>query len=78
MVEIIWDDRFRKVFKKWLRQYPELRVQFTKKIILFETDPFHPSLKTHTLSGVIQRLWSFPITYEYRLIFDFFDENTHK
>ena len=74
MVELIWDERFKKIYKKWCRQHPELMAQFTKKIVLFEMDPFHPSLKTHTLSGVLKGLWSFRITYEYRLIFDFFDE----
>jgi len=27
------------------------KVQFAKKIVQFEKDPFHPSLKTHTLGG---------------------------
>jgi len=45
------------------------------KLFLFEEDPFHPSLKTHTLSGVVKDLWSFRITYEHRLVFDFTDES---
>jgi hypothetical protein len=45
MVELIWDERFRKTYKKWVRQHPELKAQFAKKIVLFEEDPFHPSLK---------------------------------
>jgi len=59
MIELIWDDRFKKIYKKWCRQHPELMIQFTKKIVLFETDPFHPSLKTHTLSGVLKGLCRF-------------------
>ena len=78
MVELIWDERFKKIYKKWIHQHPELKVQFTKKIIQFEEDPFHPALKTHTLSGVLKGLWSFRITYEHRLVFDFVDERrTH-
>ena len=46
MVELIWDERFKKIYKKWIRQHPELRAQFAKKIVLFAEDPFHPSLKT--------------------------------
>ncbi|MFA4849624.1 MAG: type II toxin-antitoxin system YoeB family toxin [Methanoregula sp.] len=44
-------------------------------MVQFEEDPFHPSLKTHTLSGVLKGLWSFRITYEHRLVFDFIDES---
>ena len=74
MVELIWDERFKKIYRKWVRDHPELKAQFAKKIVLFEEDPFHPSLKTHTLSGVLKGLWSFRITYEHRLVFDFIDE----
>jgi len=56
MVELIWDERFRKIYKKWSHQHPELKAQFAKKIVQFETDPFHPALKTHTLSGVMKGL----------------------
>lgn len=78
MVELIWDERFKKIYQKWIRQHPDLKEQFAKKIIQFEEDPFHPALKTHTLSGILKGLWSFRITYEYRLLFDFADESRTK
>jgi Txe/YoeB family toxin of toxin-antitoxin system len=78
MVELIWDERFRKIYRKWIRQHPELKEQFARKIVQFEEDPFHSSLKTHTLSGVLKGLWSFRITYEHRLVFDFTDESRAK
>jgi mRNA-degrading endonuclease YafQ of YafQ-DinJ toxin-antitoxin module len=78
MVEIVWDDKFRRIYRKWCRQHPELRQQFTKKIILFEKDAFYPSLKTHSLSGVLRELWSFSITYNQRLVFAFLDESQTK
>jgi len=59
MVELIWDERFKKIYKKWIRQHPELKAQFSKKNLLFEDDPFHPSLKTHTLRGILKGLWSY-------------------
>jgi addiction module RelE/StbE family toxin len=75
MVDLIWDERFKKIYKKWVRQHPELKAQFAKKIIQFEEDPFHPALKTHSLSGVLKGLWLFRISYEQRLVFDFTDES---
>ena len=78
MVEIIWDEQFKKIYRKWIHKHPDLKDQFAKKIILFAEDPFHPSLKTHTLSGVLKGLWSFRISYEQRLVFDFTDESRTK
>ena len=78
MVELIWDEPFKKIYKKWSHKPPELKDQFAMKIILFTEDPFHPSLKTHTLSGILKGLWSFRITYEHRLVFDFVDESRTK
>ena len=78
MVEIVWDERFRKIYKKWVQQHPELKAQFARKIVQSGSDPFHPGLKTHTLSGVLKGLWSFRITYGHRLIFDFIDEGRTK
>ena len=31
---------WRKIYKKWSHQHPELKAQFAKKIVQFETDPF--------------------------------------
>jgi len=74
MVELIWDEQFKRIYRKWIRKHPELKAHFSKKIVLFSEDPFHPALKTHMLSGVLKGLWSCSITYEHRLVFDFLDE----
>jgi len=34
-------------------------------------DPFHPTLKTHKLSGEFQGIWSASIDYKYRILFEF-------
>lgn len=69
MVEIVWDSKFRKTFKKWSKKHPELVETFKNKLELFTSNPFHPQLKTHSLSVILKALWAFRITYEYRLIF---------
>lgn len=71
MVELIWDDQFKHIYRKWIRRHPDLKTQFAKKISVFPDDPFHPLLRTHALSGVMKGLGSFRITYEHRLVFDF-------
>jgi addiction module RelE/StbE family toxin len=67
MVEIIWDDPFIKNVKKWLKKHPELKIRFEDRIRLFVQEPFHPSLKTHNLSGKLNNCWAFSITHDYRL-----------
>jgi hypothetical protein len=32
MVELIWDDKFKKIYRKWSHQHPELKAQFAKKL----------------------------------------------
>ena len=78
MIEIIWDENFKRIYKKWGKKHPDLVDSFRDKLELFANDPFHPSLKTHSLSGVLKGLWSSRISYEYRLIFKFLDKKKKK
>jgi addiction module RelE/StbE family toxin len=71
MVELIWDDPFIKNVRKWLRKHPEMKIRFEERIHLFAQEPFHPSLKTHNLSGKLNNYWAFSITHDYRLVFKF-------
>jgi addiction module RelE/StbE family toxin len=75
MTEIIWDEPFLRILKKWRKKHPHLGERFQQKIELFIQDPFDPSLKTHALSGNLTGCWAFSINYYYRLIFKFVDEN---
>ncbi len=74
MIEIVWDKRFVKNMKKWRKKHPELMGRFEKTLALFSDNPFHPSLKTHSMTGNLQDYWAFSITYEYRLLFRFLSE----
>jgi addiction module RelE/StbE family toxin len=75
MIEIIWDEPFLRILKKWRKKHPNLVEKFQQKVDLFIQDPFEPSLRTHALSGNLAECWSLSITYEYRLIFKFIDES---
>lgn len=45
------------------------------KEALFRKEPFHPSLKTHKLSGGDKDCWAFWINYSHRVKFIFLGEN---
>lgn len=78
MIEIVWDKKFKRIYKSWSKKHPDLVDSFRDKMGLFINDPFHPSLRTHSLSGILKGLWSLRITYEYRLIFKFIGKGKKK
>jgi len=75
MIELIWDEAFIRIIKKWRKKHPDLIKTFEDRILLFTKDPYHPFLKTHSLSGNLKDYWSINITYQYRLIFKFLSQN---
>lgn len=74
MIELILDEPFLRILKKWRKKHPELVDQFQQKLILFTNEPFHPSLRTHSLSGNLAGYWSISINYEQRLVFKFLSD----
>ncbi len=78
MIELIWDEKFKRIFKKWSQKHPDLKEQFKDKIELLVSDPFHQILKTHRLSGILKGSWAIRINYEHRLVFKFVDKEKTK
>ncbi len=63
-------------FKKRYKKLPEeIKLQAEKKEVLFRKNLFYSSLGTHKLHGRMQSLYAFWINKEYRIIFEFIDEN---
>lgn len=75
MIKIIWDEPFLKILRKWKKKHPDFIVKFEERLSLFVREPFHPSLKTHRLSGGLKHCWALSITYQYRLVFEFLSED---
>ena len=42
---------------------------------LFRQNPFTPTLRTHKLKGRLDGYWAYSITYKYRVIFRFADDD---
>lgn len=63
-------------FKKSIKKYRSHRSQIQKRIELFMKYPFDRRLKTHKLQGELNGYYSFSITYNLRILFEFIDENT--
>ena len=74
MIELILNESFLRILKKWRKKHPELVNRFQQKLTLFTDEPFHPSLKTYSLSGNLAGYWAISINYEHRLIFKFLSD----
>lgn len=59
-----------KTFIKQLKKLPvHLVIIATAKTQLFEKDPFHPSLRVHSLTGNLKGYWSLSVNDKYRILF---------
>jgi addiction module RelE/StbE family toxin len=70
-MRIVWNNRFRRAFKKLIKKNPELQNKVTSVLTLLAEDPFTSSLKSHKFTGNLSNLWSCSVTYDCRIIFIF-------
>jgi mRNA-degrading endonuclease YafQ of YafQ-DinJ toxin-antitoxin module len=73
-VEVSFSTPFKRAFKKRIKGSGDLETRFWQKLNQFTLDPFHPSLKTHKLSGKLKEYWSFSVDYDARVLFYFTDD----
>jgi len=74
MIELVWTRQFSRICRRWRREHPELAPVLRERLELFEREPWHSSLRTHSLSGQLKGLWAIRITYDHRLVFQFVDD----
>ena len=71
MIRISWDQGFKKIYKKKVKNDSELKERFWKGVQLFSKTPFDRRLRTHKLTGTLAGLWAFSVAYECRVVFKF-------
>lgn len=71
-MRIFLSPQFEKNYKKIPR---EIQLLLQKKEKFFRINPYHPSLKTHKLSGKLKKILSFSINYHYRVVFRFVEKD---
>ncbi|MBW1796591.1 MAG: type II toxin-antitoxin system mRNA interferase toxin, RelE/StbE family [Deltaproteobacteria bacterium] len=74
-MEAVWDEGFKKCYRKRIRQNAQLKKKFWKKMGFFLSDPFMPPLRTHKLSGKLAGQWAFSVDNNWRVIFEFIGED---
>ena len=67
---LIYPDSYIKRAKKFLHKHPDIHNQYRKTLELLELDPYHPSLRLHTLEGRLKDLSSVSINMSYRIVLE--------
>ena len=74
MIDLIWGSSFKRAYKKSTKANPNLKDKIAKALEIFVNDPFHPSLRTHKLSGRLEGLWAFVVEHDCRVVVRFLGE----
>ena len=65
--KIIYTNQYNKKASKFLKNHPDLIGQYAKTLKLLELNPYHPSLRLHSLKGRLKDLSSVSINISYRI-----------
>lgn len=74
-MKIAWTPKSIRAFKRLIRKNPQLRPSIAKALKQLEENHFHPNLRTHKLTGELANIWSCSINYQYRILFEFIQDN---
>ena len=67
---LIYPDSYIRRSRKFLRKHPEIHNQYRKTLELLELDPYHLSLRLHSLEGRLKGLSSVSINMSYRVVLE--------
>jgi proteic killer suppression protein len=76
VVKAVWDEAFKRSYKKRIQKDENLRRRFWERMGLFLESPFSSQLRTHKLSGKLEGLWAFSVNRDCRVVFEFIGEDS--
>ncbi len=71
MTKVLWDERFKKIYRSKVKNNDILKKKFWSAIEIFAQYPFDERLRTHKLTGKLEGLWAFSVAFDCRVIFSF-------
>jgi toxin HigB-1 len=75
VISAIWDEAFKRSYKKRIKNNEERKRRFWRRMELFLASPFSPQLRTHKLSGKLGGQWAFSVDDDCRVVFEFIGED---
>ncbi|HAO11624.1 MAG TPA: type II toxin-antitoxin system mRNA interferase toxin, RelE/StbE family [Planktothrix sp. UBA8407] len=73
-MKLVWSNGFKRGVKKLIKKNPQLQQKIIDVLKILAGDPFTSSLKSHKLTGNLDRLWACWVTYDCRIIFEFSED----
>lgn len=68
--KLVFPESYIRLARKFLKKHPEIRNQYRKTLELLQLNPFHPSLRLHSLQGNLSGLSSVSINISYRIVIE--------
>lgn len=68
-MRIFYTSHFRRTYKQYCKNNPQLKTKFERQINLFQKNILHPSLRVHKLKGKRLNQYSFWIKGDIRIIY---------
>jgi len=68
--KLVFPESYIRRARKFLKKHPEIHSQYRKTLELLELDPYHPSLRLHSLQGNLSGLSSVAINISYRIVLE--------
>lgn len=65
--QLLFTESYLRIAVRFLRRHPDLSRPYGKTLALLESNPHHPSLRLHALSGKHEGLHSVSINLSYRI-----------
>jgi addiction module RelE/StbE family toxin len=65
MITLVWSSSFVRALKRKTRRSSDLRDRIEETLRRLAEDPFHPSLRTHKLTGQLSGTWACRVSYEF-------------
>ncbi len=65
-----------KTINQIYKKNKKLAGKIQKQILLFESNPKHPSLRLHKLSGTLDNMWSLSISTSIRMVYRLINHET--
>lgn len=71
MIQLVWDNGFKRSYKRRISPHPILKERFWDAIERFVEDPYAKELRTHKLTGNLSGCWAFSVDEDRRVVFMF-------
>ena len=68
--KLVFPESYIRRARKFLTKHPEIHSQYRKTLELLELDPYHPSLRLHSLKGNLSGMSSVSINISYRIVLE--------